>query len=117
MVWARNVTSYYPDEGFRIPYHAYRDQPEILEKILVTPENPATCKYGARHLTDNTAIGMLEQLLDAIGRLKEIGDAQEDWDLRQKWVQRSEEGRVGKECVDTSRFRGLPYHKKKKEKK
>src|SRR3546814_2784687 len=30
---------------------------------------------------------MLEQLLDAIGRLKEIGDAQEDWDLRQKWVQ------------------------------
>src|SRR3546814_19862324 len=38
-------------------------------------------------LTDDTAIGMLEQLLDAIGRLKEIGDAQEDWDLRQKWVQ------------------------------
>ena len=87
MVWARNVTSYYPDEGFRIPYHAYRDKPEILEKILVTPENPATCKYGARHLTDDTAIGMLEQLLDAIGRLKEIGDAQEDWDLREKWVQ------------------------------
>src|SRR3546814_12605427 len=25
--------------------------------------------------------------LEAIGRLKEIGDAQEDWDLRQKWVQ------------------------------
>src|SRR3546814_6301698 len=92
MVWARNVTSYYPDEGFRIPYHAYRDQPEILEKILVTPENPATCKYGARHLTDDTAIGMLEQLLDAIGRLKETGDAQEDWDLRQKWVQ----GQIGK---------------------
>lgn len=87
MVWARNVTSYYPDEGFRIPYHAYRDKLEILEKILVTPENPATCKYGARHLTDDTAIGMLEQLLDAIGRLKEIGDAQEDWDIREKWVQ------------------------------
>src|SRR3546814_8595186 len=87
MVWARNVTSYYPDEGFRIPYHAYRDQPEILEKILVTTENAATCKYGACHLTDDTAIGMLEQLLDAIGRLKEIGDAQEDYDLRQKWVQ------------------------------
>src|SRR3546814_7451945 len=74
MVWARNVTSYYPDEGFRIPYHAYRDQPEILEKILVTPENPATCNYGARHLTDDTTIGMLEQLLDAIGRLN-IGRA------------------------------------------
>lgn len=87
MVWARNVTSHYPDEGFRIPYHAYRDQPEILDKILVTPESPATCKYGARHLTDDTTIGMLEQLLDVIGRLKEIGDTQEDWDAREKWVQ------------------------------
>ncbi|MEO4045151.1 hypothetical protein AAFN47_26470 [Hoeflea sp. CAU 1731] len=37
MVWARNMTSHYPDEGFRIPYHVYRDQPEILDKILVTP--------------------------------------------------------------------------------
>lgn len=87
MIWARNVTSHYPDEGFRIPYHAYRDQPEILDKVLVTPENPATCKYGARHLTDDTTIGMLEQLLDAIGRLKEIGDTSEDWDARAKWVQ------------------------------
>lgn len=87
MVWARNVTSHYPDEGFRIPYHAYRDQPDLLEKILVTPENPATCKYGARHLTDDTTIGMLEQLLDVIGRLKEIGDTHEDWDAREKWVQ------------------------------
>src|SRR3546814_19818421 len=66
MVWARNVTSYYPDEGFRIPSHAYRDQPEILEKILVPPENPATCKYVARHLTADTATGMLEPILRAI---------------------------------------------------
>jgi len=87
MVWARNVTSHYPNEGFRIPYHAYRDQPDILDKILITPENPATCKYGARLLTDDTTIGMLEQLLDVIGRLKEIGDTHEDWDARAKWVQ------------------------------
>lgn len=86
MIWARNVTSHYPDEGFRIPYHAYRDQPEILESILVTPEHPATCKYGARHLTDDTTIGMLEQLLVVIARLKEIGDQHEDWNSREKWV-------------------------------
>src|SRR3546814_16497310 len=28
--------------------------------------------------------------------------------------QRSEERRVGKECVSTCRYRGWPYHKKKK---
>ncbi len=87
MIWARNVTSHYPDEGFRIPYHAYRDQPDILNSILVTPEHPATCKYGARHLTDDTTIGMLEQLLGVIARLKELGDANEDWVAREKWVQ------------------------------
>lgn len=86
MVWARNVTSHYPDEGFRIPYHAYRDRPEILEEILITPENPATCKYGARHMTDDTTIGMLEQLLSVIGKLKEIDDEHEDWSAREKWV-------------------------------
>ncbi|WP_242115564.1 AAA family ATPase [Sphingomonas lacusdianchii] len=87
MIWARNVTSHYPDEGFRIPYHAYRDQPDILESILATPEHPATCKYGARHLTDDTTIGMLEQLLGVIARLKAIGDINEDWIAREKWVQ------------------------------
>ncbi|MDE1467159.1 ATP-dependent DNA helicase [Aurantiacibacter sp. D1-12] len=87
MIWARNVSSHYPNEGFRIPYHAYRDQPEILESILLTPEHPATCKYGARHLTDDTTIGMLEQMLGVIQRLKDIGDTHEDWGVREKWVQ------------------------------
>ena len=87
MIWARNISSHYPDEGFRIPYHAYRDQPEILESILVTPEHPATCKYGARHLTDDTTIGMLEQMLGVIDRLKDIGDKHEDWGAREKWIQ------------------------------
>lgn len=103
LIWARNVTSHYPDEGFRIPYHAYRDQPDILDKILVTPENPATCKYGARHLTDDTTIGMLEQLLDVIGCLKEIGDTHEDWDARAKWVQ----GQIAKLWVRRGLYPGL----------
>ncbi|MDD1498566.1 AAA family ATPase [Agrobacterium sp. CNPSo 3708] len=87
MIWARNVSSHYPNEGFRIPYHAYREQPEILDRLLVTPENPASCKYGARHLTDDVTIGMLEQMLDVIARLNEIGDTNEDWNARAKWVQ------------------------------
>src|SRR3546814_14395646 len=32
------------------------------------------------------------------------------------WQQRSEERRVGKECVSTCRARWLPYHAKKKKK-
>ena len=66
MIWARNVSSHYPNEGLRLPYHRYREDPETLQRIAVFPENPRTCKYGARHLTNDDAIGLLEQFLSAV---------------------------------------------------
>src|SRR3546814_12267298 len=39
------------------------------------------------------------------------------WLLRKPFVFRSEERRVGKECVGTCRSRGSPYHSKKKRNK
>jgi ATP-dependent exoDNAse (exonuclease V) alpha subunit len=86
MIWARNVTSHYPNEGLRLPYHRYRKEPETLQRIAVFPENPRTCKYGARHLTNDDAIGLLEQFLSAVYELKAIGDDSEDWDERERWL-------------------------------
>ena len=43
-VWLRNITSYYPEEVLRIPYHDYLDQQEILEIILLVKENPISYK-------------------------------------------------------------------------
>ncbi len=86
MIWARNVTSHYPNEGLRLPYHRYRENPETLQRIAVFPENPRTCKYGARHLTNDDAIGLLEQFLSAVYELKAIGDDSEDWDERERWL-------------------------------
>lgn len=86
MIWARNVSSFYPDEGLRLPYHRYRDDPETLNRFVVYPENPRTCKYGARLLSDDDAIGLLEQFLGAIRELREIGDESENWVEREKWV-------------------------------
>ena len=86
MIWARNVSSDYPNEGLRLPYHRYRDDPETLQRIAVFPENPRTCKYGARRLTNDDAIGLLEQILSAIYELKAIGDVSEDWDERERWL-------------------------------
>src|SRR3546814_11546730 len=46
-----------------------------------------------------------------------IGEtAQERWDIRARATMRSEERRVGKECVSTCRSRWSPYHYKKKRK-
>ena len=86
MIWARNVSSDYPNEGLRLPYHRYRGNPETLQRIAVFPENPRTCKYGARLLTNDDAIGLLEQLLSAIYELKALGDDSEDWDERERWL-------------------------------
>ncbi len=86
MIWARNVSTHYPNEGLRLPYHRYRDDPETLNRFVVYPENPRTCKYGARLLTNDDAIGLLEQFLSSVRELKALGDESEDWDERERWI-------------------------------
>lgn len=57
-VWDRTITSHYPDQGLRLPYHVYRDRPELMAKFAISPENPRTCKYGSRHISDDDALGL-----------------------------------------------------------
>ena len=86
-VWQRDVTSHYPDQGIRIPYHRYRDQPEILEKLLLVPDNPRNCKYATRRFSDDDALDLVEQFLEVAHTLKGIGDDSENWTLRIQWLQ------------------------------
>jgi exodeoxyribonuclease V alpha subunit len=86
MIWARNIGSHYPDAGLRLPYHRYRDDPEALLRFAVFPENARTCKYGARLLTNDDAIGLLEQFLSAVRELRAMTDDSEDWSERERWL-------------------------------
>jgi len=86
-VWQRVVSSHYPDQGMRIPYHRYTDRPEVLEQILAVPTNPRVCKYAARHVSDDDALILVEQLLGVACRLRELGDDSENWDSRISWLQ------------------------------
>lgn len=86
MIWARDITAAFPDEGVRLPYHRYRDDPERLAQIALFPENPFICKYGSKHLSDDDAIGLLEQFLAKVRLLKEMGDDTEDWSVREAWL-------------------------------
>ncbi|WP_174438031.1 AAA family ATPase [Azospirillum formosense] len=88
VVWARTVTSRYPEEGLRLPYHRYLEDPERLRDIAVFPEDPSLCKYGSKHLSDDDAIGLLEQLLAKVRFLREIGDDSENWGAREEWLLR-----------------------------
>jgi exodeoxyribonuclease V alpha subunit len=86
MIWARDITSAYPDEGIRLPYHRYRDDPERLAQMALFPETPSLCKFGSKHVTDDEAIGLLEQFLAKVRFLKELGDDTEDWSVRETWL-------------------------------
>lgn len=86
MVWFRNITSNYPDEGLRLPYQAYLDRPDVLESILFVPDNPRSFKYATRHISDDGALGLIERLREIVGYLQDLGDKSENWPLRQEWL-------------------------------
>jgi len=86
-VWQRAITSHYPDQGLRLPYHVYRDNPEVLQHIALFPENPRLCKYATRHLTDDDALGLVEGFHRVVLDLLELGDTTEDWARRARWLE------------------------------
>jgi hypothetical protein len=87
-VWQRNVTSHYPEQGLRLPYHVYLDEPEKLEQFAVIPEANHLCKYASKQVSDDQAIGLIEQLLQSVLTLKhDLKDKTENWDARIQWLQ------------------------------
>ena len=85
-VWQKPVTSTYPDEGFCIPYWKYMDQEDILNKIVLKPQNRSPFKYGSREVSNDDAIEVINQLLAVVDTLVEIGDMTEDWNIRKAWL-------------------------------
>src|SRR5206468_9693988 len=81
-IWQMNVETLYPDQGLRIPYHRYLDQPEVLDKITLVPDNPRNFKYGSRHLSDDDALSLVERFVEIASYLCEIGDDSENWSVR-----------------------------------
>ena len=86
-VWQMNVTSHYPDQGLRIPYHRYTERPEVLERILFVPDNPRDFKFAAREVSDDDALSLVERFIEIAAYLREIGDDSENWDVRIVWLQ------------------------------
>lgn len=85
-VWQMPVTSNYPDEGFSIPYNKYMDKPDVLEKLLVIPDNNRNFKYATRYVDNDDALSMVEKFLEVVNTLIEIKDDSQDWTVRKKWL-------------------------------
>jgi hypothetical protein len=86
-IWQRNVTSHYPDQGLRLPYHLYLDKPEQLKQFAFFPDNPRNFKFATRHISDDDALDLVERFLEIAGTLRDMGDKSEDWPTRITWLQ------------------------------
>lgn len=83
-VWEVDLTSHYPDEGLRLPYHAY--PLDEAARFLVVPPNPRNFKYATRQFDDDEALELIERLIEAVNQLKSMGDRAEDWNVRLDWL-------------------------------
>lgn len=85
-VWQKPVISTYPNEGFCIPYWKYMDDEEIIEKLVIKPQNKSPFKYGSREVENDDAIEVVNQLITAVDTLIEIKDDTENWIKRKEWL-------------------------------
>jgi hypothetical protein len=85
-VWQMNIETHYPDQGLRIPYHRYMDDPDALSEITFVPDNPRCFKYGSRHLSDDDALSLIERFIEIASYLQSKGDDSENWTVRLKWL-------------------------------
>jgi|TARA_R110002110_G_scaffold90627_29_gene235544 exodeoxyribonuclease V alpha subunit len=74
-VWQVPIRSDFSDQGFSIPYHKYRNQPEISTNF----------KYGTKHISDDDVLIYAESLTEIITYLISIVDS-ENWKSRKTWL-------------------------------
>ena len=84
-VWGLDLTSHYPDEGLRLPYHDYLDRPDEVERFIVVPPNPRNFKFATRQFSDDDALEIVEAMIES-ARPRRDGDTAERWDPRLDWL-------------------------------
>lgn len=86
LVWQRSLTSAYTEQGMRIPYELYYDNAEVLENIIIEPDNPRAFKYATREISDDDLITLVERLIGVSEYLTDLGDTSQNWSLRKQWL-------------------------------
>jgi exodeoxyribonuclease V alpha subunit len=104
-VWGLDLTSHYPNEGLRLPYHAYLDRPDVVERFIVVPPNARYFKYATRQFGDDDALEIVEAMIKSVSTLVQIGDTSERWGARLDWLHSV----VGELWTERGLFPGLPH--------
>ncbi len=104
-VWQRGITSHYPEQGMRLPYHRYLNTPDVLHQFAAYPENVSVCKYATKQVSDDEALGLLETLLESLRIVRDdVRDDSENWTQRIQWV----ESLIGELWRSRGAYPGMP---------
>ena len=87
-IWSRCVTHDFENQGVRLPYHEYLqsgfDPSNIICRI---PEGTMLdFSYVGEHVSDDTALGALERLLQSVQTVKEENKIPGKWSDAIKWL-------------------------------
>ena len=87
-VWSRCITHDYENQGFRLPYQEYlragHDPSNIICKI---PDGTMLdFSYVGEHVSDDTAVGALERLLQSVQAVKDENKVAGDWHRHITWL-------------------------------
>lgn len=90
-VWSRRVTHNYPEEGVRIPYQEYLKEGYDVDNIICEIESDETdaFSYVANHVSDDTAIGALERVLESLRTIDREGKLEGEWEEQIDWVEQA----------------------------
>ncbi len=91
-VWSRCITHSFPEQGVRLPYQEYiKNGYDVSEIICYIPASAKRqFSYVAEHVTDDTAVGIIERAIQSIETIVKDNKIKEpygkSWQYRLKWL-------------------------------
>ncbi len=104
-VWSRAITQDFPAQGFRLPLQEYARGGWAFEDVLcVVPESlTPSFSYVAEHVSDDSAITIVERVMDATRRVRDEGHVAGPWDLHLAWLEQA----LGELWTDRGAYPGI----------
>ncbi len=87
-IWSRCVTHDYENQGFRLPYQEYLREGHDPSNIICTIPDGTMLdfSYVGEHVSDDTAVGALERLLQSVQAVKDENKITGDWHRHITWL-------------------------------
>jgi exodeoxyribonuclease V alpha subunit len=87
-IWSRCISHNFANEGFRLPYQEYlRDGQDPSNIICRIPEGTMVdFSYVGEHVSDDTAVGALERLLQSLEAVQSENKVPGEWQRHIVWL-------------------------------